>query len=84
MEDGWSWRYTLNGVTLDGANAGAGAVEVTVTGLELNELYELAYFADRSSPYWLNYHSDVVANEATVIMASLKFDIAEGKKSYTI
>lgn len=74
MDANWSWRYTVNGITVDGANKGVGTVDVTIVG-QTDEVHTVVYTAQTGENKWLTHNSDAKTNTAYPQVA-YHFDMA--------
>ncbi|MBQ7048151.1 MAG: hypothetical protein IJN86_04300, partial [Clostridia bacterium] len=75
MDADWSWRYTVNGITVDGANKGTGMVEVDIVG-RADEEHTVVYTAATNENKWLTHNSDRKTNTASSPQVVHHFDMA--------
>jgi len=84
IQDGWAWRYSINGISVnDVAKDSLGAVEITVTGTEILEVYNLEYTSEKVGTYWLNHNSDCATNNPAVPTTNVAYSlvVADTKKT---
>ena len=66
MDADWSWRYTVNGITVDGEDNGLGEVSIEIVGRTVNEVHTVDYTAEAYESKWLTHNSNNVTNTASV------------------
>jgi len=77
----WSWRYEIDGLTLDGVSQGKrDAVQVQIKGTSVTEEYSVAYANTRTNNQWLSHNSPVESNKP-ILTAMARIDLAEGKRN---
>ncbi|MBQ7048429.1 MAG: hypothetical protein IJN86_05725 [Clostridia bacterium] len=66
MDADWSWRYTVNGITVDGEDNGLGEVSIEIVGRTVDEVHTVVYTAEANESKWLTHNSNNVTNTASV------------------
>ena len=81
-EADWTWRYSINGATVnqEAVSGDVGEINITITGTQVDETYDINYSSQRIADRWLNGNSPVQKNTAQLAV-SRSFDIAEFKKA---
>ncbi|MBQ4648401.1 MAG: right-handed parallel beta-helix repeat-containing protein [Clostridia bacterium] len=66
MDADWSWRYTVNGITVDGEDNDLGEVSIEIVGRTVDEVHTVDYTAEANKSKWLTHNSNNVTNTASV------------------
>lgn len=87
MQDGWAWRYSVNGITVNDVSQDTlGEVAITITGTKVLEVYDVEFTSTKQKPYWLNHNSGCATNNPAVADTNVAYtlEIADTKKSFII